>query len=195
MRRLTPVQYMKMAALMYGRAQATSDPERRQRRIMLANAHLDLALKATVQEEQAGYSFYRPAEDVKHPGDNGVVLGRTASGVRLAWQAVAREASERIAAKTKSAELQPPDADYALYQSLLPFFKAGMADFANDVIDIRELIRGLIRFFSKAGMSPDAIRDMKRYVVRFVEDVRCSRENLVGAQLPIPIGDVAEPEM
>ena len=142
MRRLTPVQHMKMAALMYGRAQATGDPERRQRRIMLANAHLDLALKATVQEEQAGYRLYRPVEDVQHPGDNGVVLGRTAGGVRLAWQAVAREASERIEAKTKPAELTPPDADDALDQRLLPFFKAGMADFANDVIEIRELISG-----------------------------------------------------
>ena len=64
--RMRSERHMKMAALMYGRAQETSDPERRQRRIMLANAHLDLALKATVKEEHSGakqpasYGIYRP---------------------------------------------------------------------------------------------------------------------------------------
>jgi hypothetical protein len=44
-------------------------------------------------------------------------------------------------------------------------------------------------------MSPEAIRDMKPYIVRFVEDVRSGKESLDGIPLPVHGGDAgAEPE-
>jgi hypothetical protein len=56
------------------------------------------------------------------------------------------------------------------------------------------MVRGLIRYLSSAGMSPQAIREMKPYLVRFIEDVQSGKESLDGTQLPVPIGDAgAEP--
>ena len=60
--------------------------------------------------------------------------------------------------------------------------------------DITEMVRGLIRYLSKAGMSPEAIREMKPYLVRFIEDLQSGKESLDGIPLPVHVGDAgAEP--
>jgi hypothetical protein len=47
------------------------------------------------------------------------------------------------------------------------------------------MMRGLVRYLDIAGMSPDAIRNLKPYVVRFVEDVRSGKETIDG--IPVPV--------
>jgi hypothetical protein len=60
--------------------------------------------------------------------------------------------------------------------------------------DITEMVRGLIRYLNKAGMSPEAIREMKPYLVRFIEDLQSGKESLDGIPLPVHVGDAgAEP--
>ena len=94
-------------------------------------------------------------------------------------QAAARKAAAK---KTKPAE---PLADDATYQRALPFFKAGAAHFADEANDITEMVRGLIRYLNKAGMSPEELLEMKPYVVRFVEDVRSGKQSLDGIPLTV----------
>jgi hypothetical protein len=47
------------------------------------------------------------------------------------------------------------------------------------------MVRRLIRYLNKAGMSPEAIRERKPYIVLFVQDVRVTRRR------PQPIGSSA----
>jgi hypothetical protein len=68
--------------------------------------------------------------------------------------------------------------DEPTYQQALPFFKAGVAHFGNEANDIVNMVSGLVRHLTKAGMAPDAIRDMKPYIVRFVEDVQSGKERI-----------------
>jgi hypothetical protein len=115
---------------------------------------------------------------------------------KLAELAVAHRKIAKVRAeKAKAAQSEPQVADDATYQRALPFFKAGAADFANGAIDIKEKIRGLIRYLSSAGMSPEAIREMKPYLVRFIEDVQSGKESPDGIPSPIHGGDAgSEPE-
>jgi hypothetical protein len=104
-------------------------------------------------------------------------------------------ASKAAAKKAKPAKSEPAFADDVTYQRALPFFKAGAAHFADGINDITEMVRGLVEHLKKAGMSPEAMRDMKPYVVRFVEDVRSGRESLDGIPLPAHGDDAgSEPE-
>jgi hypothetical protein len=48
---------------------------------------------------------------------------------------------------------------------------------------------------TKPGLSPEALRHVKPYVVRFVEDVRSGKETIDGIPVPVHGGDAgAEPE-
>ena len=64
------------------------------------------------------------------------------------------------------------------YKLALPFLKAGAEHFAGNG-DVTDMVRNLVRHLtSAAGMEPDAIRAMKPYIVRFVEDVRSGKESI-----------------
>jgi hypothetical protein len=144
-RLISPVEHMKLAALMHRKSQQATTPENRKKLAELAEAH--------------------------------------------------RHIAQVRAKKAKPAEPEFPFADDATYQRALPFFKAGAAHFADETNDIKEMIRGFVRHLNKAGMSPEAIRDMKPYIVRFVEDVRSGKESLDGIPLPVHGGDAgSEPE-
>jgi hypothetical protein len=55
--------------------------------------------------------------------------------------------------------------------------------------------RGLIRYLNQVGMSPEAHRHVKSYIVRLVEDVRSGKETLDGIPVSVHGGDAeAEPE-
>jgi hypothetical protein len=57
------------------------------------------------------------------------------------------------------------------------------------------MIRAFVRHLNKAGMSPEAIREMKPYIVRFVEDVRSGKESLDGVPVAVHGGDAgSEPK-
>jgi len=112
----------------------------------------------------------------------------------IAFAEVHRKLAQSAAKKAKLTEPEPAVADDATYKRALPLFKAGAADFANGAMDVKEKIRGLIRYLSSAGMSPEAIREMKPYLVRFIEDVQSGKESLAGIPLPLHVGDAgAEP--
>jgi hypothetical protein len=100
-----------------------------------------------------------------------------------------RHIAQVRAKKAKPDEPEFPFADDATYQRALPLFKAGAVHFADERNDIKEMIRGFVRHLNKAGMSPEAIREMKPYIVRFVEDVRSGKESLDGIPLRENGGD------
>jgi hypothetical protein len=202
-------QHLKMAALLDGKASAATDPERQKRLSQFASVHRTLARKVAERSQKLNG---RDAELVGDAGTDGERAG-SASSRQAARSSAVRPDAERLispgqhmklaalmhaqvrAKKAKPAEPEFPFADDATYQRALPFFKAGAAHFADETNDIKEMIRGFVRHLNKAGMSPEAIRDMKPYIVRFVEDVRSGKESLDGIPLPVHRGDAgSEPE-
>jgi hypothetical protein len=191
-------QHLKMVDLLDAKATAAADPERQKQLSQFADLHRHLARSAASadngrstrltpgQHMQLAALMHTKSQQAKKP-ENRKKLTELAEAHRQ----IAQVRSE----KAKPAEPESRVADDATYEPALPFFKAGAAHFADESNDIKEMIRGIVRHLNKAGMSPEAIRDMKPYIVRFVEDVRSGKESLDGIPLPENGGDAgSEPE-
>jgi hypothetical protein len=128
------------------------------------------------QHMQMAALMHRKSQQATTP-ENRKKLAELAEAHRHIAQVRAKKAPAK---KAKPAESEPPITEDAIYQRTLPFFKAGAAHFADAANDITETVRGLIQSLNRAGMSPESIRELKPYVVRFVEDVRSGKESLDG---------------
>ncbi|MEN6631327.1 MAG: DEAD/DEAH box helicase family protein, partial [Candidatus Polarisedimenticolia bacterium] len=68
--------------------------------------------------------------------------------------------------------------DEDTYRQAIPFFKAGVAHFAQAGRDFRAMMKALVDYLASAGMDRDALTAMRPYAVRFMEDIRDGKESL-----------------
>ena len=94
-------------------------------------------------------------------------LARNLASLRHA-RGLTQEALAKAALTAKLSSGQTFDEE--TYRKAVPFFKAGIAHFAEAGRDVATMVKHLVRYLAQNGMDRTAIDNMRPYVRRFIED-------------------------
>ena len=99
-----------------------------------------------------------------------VSLDQATEGLKAIF---AKKPGDKLSDQTESLEGFSEDT----YAQALPFLKAGLSHFSG-AGDLPSMVGALVSHLANAGMDADAIRAMKPYIRRIIEDVRSGKETI-----------------